>query len=71
MPIPGFEVPDPEDVPDADHNPRITEVRVGVVADGEQVGDALILQPGGLFTAPRESTFKSRSTRPRRTSRPS
>lgn len=54
--IPGFEVPDPEDVPEADRNPRITEVRVGMVDEnGEQVGDAFIVGAGELVTAPRDA----------------
>ena len=57
--IPGFEVPDPEDIPEPDHNPRITEVRVGIIGDdGEQVGDAVIMDYGGTFTAPRESRLQ-------------
>jgi hypothetical protein len=57
--IPGFEVPDPEDVPEADRNPRITEVRVGLVdANGEQVGDAQIIGPGQLVVAPRDATVQ-------------
>ena len=57
--IPGFEVPDPEDVPEADRNPRITEVRVGMVdANGEQVGDAFIIGAGELVTAPRDAIMQ-------------
>jgi hypothetical protein len=57
--IPGFEIPDPADLPEPDHNPRISEVRVGVINDqGEQVGDAQIVPFGGLFTAPRELTLQ-------------
>ena len=57
--IPGFEVPDPEDVPEPDQNPRITEVRVGIIGeDGEQVGDAVVMDYGGTFTAPRESLLQ-------------
>jgi hypothetical protein len=57
--IPGFEVPDPEDVPDADRNPRITEVRVGLVdEEGEQIGDAFIIPQGGMVEAPRDATMQ-------------
>lgn len=56
--IPGFEVPDPEDVPNADRNPQITEVRVGLVEDGQQVGNALIISPGQLISAPRGATLQ-------------
>ncbi|WP_146658256.1 hypothetical protein [Enhygromyxa salina] len=53
--IPGFEVPDPEDIPEPDHNPRISQVRVGVINDeGEQVGNAQIVPFGGVVSAPRE-----------------
>lgn len=54
--IPGFEPPDPEDVPDADRNPQITEIRVGLVdAQGEQIGDAFIIAPGEQVIAPRDA----------------
>lgn len=57
--IPGFEVPDPEDVPEPDRNPRITEVRVGMVDEnGEQVGNAFIVGPGQLVTAPRDAVLQ-------------
>jgi len=57
--IPGFEPPDPEDVPEPDRNPRITEVRVGLVdQDGEQIGDAFIIGPGDLVSAPRDATVQ-------------
>lgn len=57
--IPGIEVPDPEDVPEPDRNPRIAEVRVGVIdADGMQVGNAQIIGPGGVFSAPLGSTVQ-------------
>jgi hypothetical protein len=57
--IPGIEVPDPEDVPEPDRNPRITEVRVGAIdEEGMQVGNAVILNSGGLFTAPLGSTLQ-------------
>ncbi|NVB39591.1 hypothetical protein G6O69_17245 [Pseudenhygromyxa sp. WMMC2535] len=47
--IPGFEAPDPEDVPEADRNPRITEVRVGAINDqGQQIGNAQIVSAGDL-----------------------
>jgi hypothetical protein len=51
--IPGIEVPDPEDVPEPDRNPRITEVRVGIIdEEGMQVGDAQVVPYGGMFSAP-------------------
>jgi hypothetical protein len=51
--IPGFEVPDPEDIPEPDRNPRITEIRVGAIgADGEQIGNAQIIESGDLVAAP-------------------
>lgn len=57
--IPGFEVPDPEDIPEPDRNMRISEVRVGVINDdGEQVGDAFIVGPGDVFEVPLESTLQ-------------
>jgi hypothetical protein len=57
--IPGVEVPDPEDVPEPDRNPRITEVRVGVIdAEGMQVGNAQIIGPGDVFSAPLGSTVQ-------------
>ncbi len=56
--IPGFEAPDPEDVPEPDRNPRITQIRVGLVEDGEQVGDAVIIESGDLVAAPREATLQ-------------
>ncbi|PRQ04566.1 hypothetical protein ENSA5_06900 [Enhygromyxa salina] len=57
--IPGFEVPAPEDIPEPDRHMRISEVRVGVInKDGEQVGDAFIVEPGDVFAAPRESTLQ-------------
>lgn len=57
--IPGIEVPDPEDVPEPDRNPRITEVRVGTIdEEGMQVGNAQIIPVGGLFSAPLGSTLQ-------------
>jgi hypothetical protein len=56
--IPGFEVPDPEDIPDADRNPRISEIRVGQVEDGEQVGNAVILTSGAQLSAPLGATLQ-------------
>ena len=56
--IPGFEAPDPEDVPEADRNPRIAEIRVGQVEDGEQVGDAVVIQPGDQISAPLLATLQ-------------
>lgn len=55
--IPGVEVPD--ELPEPDRNPRITEVRVGVIDEtGKQVGDALIVPAGGMFSAPLGSTVQ-------------
>lgn len=56
--LPGFEVPEEEDIPEPDRNPRISQVRVGVVEDGEQVGNAVILDYGGSFSAPLGSTLQ-------------
>ena len=57
--IPGFEIPDEEDIPEPDTNPRISEVRVGVInEDGEQVGDAVAMSYGGLFSAPLDSILQ-------------
>ena len=57
--LPGFEVPADEDIPEPDRNPRISEIRVGIISEaGEQIGDAVIIQPGGTFTAPRESILQ-------------
>lgn len=51
--LPGFEVPDPEDIPEPDRNPRISEIRVGQIdADGEQVGNAQIVEPGDVVEYP-------------------
>jgi hypothetical protein len=51
--IPGIEIPDPEDVPEPDRNPRITEVRVGVIdEEGMQVGNAQVVSPGDVFSVP-------------------
>ena len=58
-PIPGFEVPAPEDVPEPDRNPRISEVRVGLVDDeGKQVGDAQVIAAGDLVQAPLGATVQ-------------
>ncbi|MFO7567466.1 MAG: hypothetical protein R6X02_32785 [Enhygromyxa sp.] len=57
--IPGFEAPDPEDVPEPDRHPRITQVRVGLVDEqGQQVGDAFVVPPGGLVSAPLGATMQ-------------
>lgn len=51
--IPGLEVPDPEDVPEPDRNPRIDQIRVGLVnVHGEQVGNAAIIESGDVVSAP-------------------
>jgi hypothetical protein len=57
--IPGIEIPDPQDIPEPDRNPRITEVRVGMIdAEGMQVGDAFIVPSGGVFSAPLGATLQ-------------
>lgn len=57
--IPGFEVPDPEDVPEPDRNPQITQVRVGLVDEkGQQIGDAYAIGPGDLVSAPRDAVVQ-------------
>jgi hypothetical protein len=56
--IPGFEAPDPEDVPEPDRHPRITQVRVGLVEGGEQIGNAVVIESGALISAPREATMQ-------------
>jgi hypothetical protein len=57
--IPGIELPDPEDLPEPDRNPRITEIRVGVIdEEGMQVGDAFVVPSGGVFSAPLGSTLQ-------------
>jgi hypothetical protein len=57
--IPGFEIPEPEDIPEPDHNPRIAQIRVGVINDeGEQVGNAVIVESGDVVSAPREMTLQ-------------
>jgi hypothetical protein len=57
--IPGIEVPDPEDVPEPDRNPRITEIRVGAIdAEGMQLGNAQIVSSGDVFSAPLGTTLQ-------------
>jgi hypothetical protein len=56
--IPGFEVPDPEDIPEPDRNPRISQVRVGQVEGGEQVGNAVIITSGAQLSAPLGATLQ-------------
>jgi hypothetical protein len=57
--IPGFTAPDPEDVPEPDRNPRITQVRVGLVdAQGKQIGDAFAISAGDVVSAPRDATVQ-------------
>jgi hypothetical protein len=57
--IPGIEVPEPEDVPEPDRNPRITEIRVGAIdAEGMQLGNAQIVSSGDVFSAPLGTTLQ-------------
>ena len=56
--IPGVEVPDPEDIPEPDRHPRISEVRVGQISEGEQIGDALEISEGEVVQATLESTLQ-------------
>lgn len=56
--LPGFEAPDPDDVPEPDRNPQITEIRVGIVADGEQIGNAAIIESGDVVSVPREAILQ-------------
>lgn len=59
FPIEGVEVPDPEDVPAPDRNPRIAEIRVGFVGeDGEQIGEAETIESGDLVEAPLGATLQ-------------
>jgi hypothetical protein len=57
--IPGVELPEPDEVPEPDRNPRISEIRFGIVnTDGEQVGDAFVIQSGDLVSAPIGATVQ-------------
>jgi len=57
--IPGLEAPDEDELPEPDRHPRISEIRVGVInEDGEQVGNAVTISNGEVFTAPRESILQ-------------
>lgn len=57
--IPGLEAPDPEDVPEADRHPRISEIRVGSVNDdGEQVGNAQTIVSGDTVSFPLGATLQ-------------
>lgn len=58
-PIEGFEVPDPEDVPDPDRHPRISEVRVSLVGeDGEPIDEGTPIVAGDLVEVPLASVLR-------------
>lgn len=63
--IPGVEAPDPQDIPEPDRNPRISEVRVGILSEDEQIGEAFIIAAGDLVTAPRETVLQVEIDSPR------
>ncbi len=53
VPLEGFEVPDPEDIPESDRNPRITEVRVNLQdPEGEPVGESTPIAIGDVVEVP-------------------
>lgn len=53
VPLPGFEVPDPEDIPEPDRHPRISEVRVSLVgADGEPIDEGTPIAMGDVVEVP-------------------
>ena len=56
--LPGFEAPDPEDIPEPDRHPRISEIRVGQVEDGEQVGEVEVVSSGARVQAPLGATLQ-------------
>lgn len=57
--IPGLEVPDPDEVPEADRHPRISEVRVGIVSsDGRQIGQAQVIAAGDTVEVPLDRTLQ-------------
>jgi len=63
--IPGFAAPDPEDVPEPDRNPRISEIRVGLISEGEQVGELVVIESGDLVAVPRETVVQVEVDSPR------
>lgn len=59
VPLEGFEVPDPEDIPAADRHPRITEVRVNLQdPEGEPLGESTPIAMGELIEIPLASTLR-------------
>lgn len=53
VPLEGFEVPDPEDIPESDRHPRITEVRVNLLdAQGEPASESIPVGLGELVQVP-------------------
>lgn len=53
VPLEGFEVPAPEDIPASDRNPRISEVRVNLQdPEGEPIGESTPIELGGVFEVP-------------------
>lgn len=59
VPLEGFEVPDPEDIPEADRHPRITEVRVNLQdPEGEPVGESTPINLGDVVEVPLGVTMR-------------
>lgn len=55
----GFEAPDPDTIPDPDRNPRISEVRVGLVdEEGEPTTDSTPIELGDVVQVPLGSTLR-------------
>jgi hypothetical protein len=59
VPLEGFEIPDPEDVPEPDRHPRITEVRVNLQdPEGEPVGESTPIAMGDVVEVPLGVTLR-------------
>ncbi|MFV8752190.1 hypothetical protein ACNOYE_16705 [Nannocystaceae bacterium ST9] len=59
VPLEGFEVPDPEDIPESDRNPRITEVRVNLQdEEGMPIGESTPITIGEQVEVPLEGVLR-------------
>jgi hypothetical protein len=62
--IPGFEAPDPEDVPEPDRNPRISTFEASVLDEDGEPGDATALAPGDVIELDLDETLRIDVTQP-------
>lgn len=62
--IPGFEAPDPEDVPEPDRNPRILEVKTAILDDDGEPGELVVVAAGDSVQLDLDEMLRIEITQP-------